>query len=1097
MAAQAWSNAVTHAVSSFGAAVSRKLTAGGAEEQLKAPVEHLLTVLGERLGLERIVCHGEVRLAEFGVRPDIRVDVGGGLVGYVELKAPGRSIDPAAFRDREAVQFERLSLLPNVLYSNGREWTLRQLGKPERTACLNLPLVSAGTRLAPADGSFAALIRDFLCWAPDPPRDLLGLVRAVSGLCRLLYFEVRDTLAGEGPRARTRGSGSFRALAEDWRELLFADLNDDAFADQYAQTIIFSLLLARRDGISFENRSIDEIAKLLGKQHSLMGRALQLLTQQEIADLGLSVILDTLTTVIGAVDWAHVERHDDDAYIHLYETFLKQYDSDRRKATGSYYTPLEVVDSMVGLVETVLVDRLGQARGFASRDVTVVDPAMGTGTFLINILDRVAHDVEMREGAGAVGPALREYVHTQLYGMELQLGPYAVAELRHYDALHRHGTQPSENGLRLFVTDTLDPPDPVARQMGMWYAPILQSRIEAARFKSEVPVMVVLGNPPYGERPIGGGKWIEGDPPGRPRRARAPLDDFRAPGNGKHEYKLANAYVHFWRWATWKAFDAHEDHPAGVVAFITLSAYCTGQAFRGMREYLRRTCDAGWIIDLSPEGQRSAVSTRIFPDVQQEICIGIFIRTGAPDPRRPAHIRRLGIAGHRTAKLDALTRLSLDDYRWRDVPRGWQEPFVEAQSTAWLETPLLTDLMPWTAPGVKSNRNWVKAPSPEVLEQRWLRLVNAPMSQKNDLMKATDARHIATRFSGSGTHRAVLGKPLADETGRCLSPILFGNRSFDRQWLIPDHRLIDRPRAELWTSRGDQQVFATIPNTEPPQAGPGITFTALLPDTHHYSGRGGLVVPLYRDAKATTPNIRHKLLAALSGRLGREISAEDLLAYIAAIVGHSGYSERFATDLATPGIRVPLTACPDIWDAAVKIGREVIWLHTFGERFDVADEGRARSMIGHCSVTIPADRRPRIVRMIPDTPSQMPDRMRYEPTSETLHIGTGAIRPVPEAVIRYEVSGMKVLKHWFDYRKKKPAAKRTSELDSIIAESWTPAWTTELLNLITVLGRLIDLEPAQRDLLEQTVENVQITLDDLRDAGVVPVLQEPLFPPGP
>lgn len=827
-----------------------------------------------------------------------------------------------------------------------------------------------------------------------------------------------------------------------------------------------------------------------------MGRALQLLTQQEIADLGLSVTLDTLTTVIGAVDWAHIESHDDDAYVHLYETFLKQYDRDRRKATGSYYTPIEVVDAMVGLVETVLVEQLGQVRGFASKDVTVVDPAMGTGTFLINILDRVACDVEVREGAGAVGPALREYVHKQLYGMELQLGPYAVAELRHYDALHRHGTQPSENGLRLFVTDTLDPPDPVARQMGMWYTPILQSRIEAARFKSEEPVMVVLGNPPYGERPTGGGKWIEGDPPGRPRRARAPLDDFRAPGNGKHEYKLANAYVHFWRWATWKAFDAHEDHPAGVVAFITLSAYCTGQAFRGMREYLRRTCDAGWIIDLSPEGQRSAVSARIFPDVQQEICIGIFIRTGAPDPRRPARIRRLGITGNRAAKLDALTHLSLDDDRWRNVPSGWQEPFVEAQSTAWLATPLLTDLMPWAAPGVKPNRNWVKAPSPEVLKRRWQRLVNAPVDQKNDLMKATRDRHIAKRFSGAGTRNAILGKTLAEEAGECPSPTPYGNRSFDRQWLIPDHRVIDFPRMELQRSVSTKQVFATIPHTEPPQTGPGITFTALLPDTDHYRGRGGLVVPLYRDAEAATPNVRHNLLSALAGRLGHDVNAKDLLAYIACIVGFSGYSERFADDLANPGIRVPLTACPGIWDAAVRLGREVIWLHTFGERFDAAEDGRPCSGTDHCSVTLPTARRPRIVRMIPDTSSQMPDRMRHEPETETLHIGVGEIRPVPEAVVRYEVSGMKVLKHWFDYRKKNPTAKRTSQLDSIIAESWKPAWTTELLNLIAVLGRLIDLEPAQRDLLEQTVANPQITLADLHDVSAVPMPQEPLFPSG-
>jgi len=1093
LSARSWPSAVAHAVSLFGAEVSRKLTAGGAEEQLKAPTERLLTVLGERLGLERIVCHGEVHLSEFGVRPDIRVDVGGGLVGYIELKAPGRSIDPKTFRDREAAQFAKLSLLPNVIYSNGQEWILRQLGRPERTARFNLPLAAAGSRLQPMDDAFAALIRDFLRWAPEPPRDLPGLVHAVSGLCRLLYLEVRDALAAEGHRPRTAGPGSFRSLANDWRELLFADLNDDAFADQYAQTVTFALLLARRDGISFENRSIEDIAKLLGKQHSLMGRALQLLTQQEISDLGLSVILDTLTAVIGAVDWAHVEGHDSDAYVHLYETFLKQYDRDRRKATGSYYTPNEVVNAMVALVETTLIERLGQSRGFASKDVTVVDPAMGTGTFLINVLERVAREIDAREGPGAVGPALREYVEAQLYGMELQLGPYAVAELRHYDALHHYGTQPPLNGLKLFVADTLDPPDPIARQLGMWYRPILQSRIEAARFKSDVPVMVVLGNPPYGERPAGGGKWIEGDPPGLRGRAPAPLDAFRAPGNGRHEYKLANAYVHFWRWATWKAFDAHEDHPAGVVAYITLAAYCTGQAFRGMREYLRRTCDEGWIIDLSPEGQRAAVNTRIFPEVQQEICIGIFVRAGAPDRTCPARIRRLSLSGDRAAKLDALAHLRLDDERWRDVPTGWREPFVQAQSTAWLSTPLLTDLMPWTTPGVKTNRNWVTAPSPDVLARRWERLVSAPAEQKDALMKATRDRHIAKRFSGAGTRRAALGRPLAEESGNCPAPERFANRSFDRQWIIPDQRVIDFPRHELRNSLSRRQVFATIPNTEAPESGPGVTFTELLPDTHHYSGRGGLVIPLYRDSSGAVPNIRPRLLAALASRIGHEITAEDLFAYIACIVGHAGYSKQFAAELAAPGIRVPLTALPGVWDSAVRIGHEVIWLHTFGDRFDAADDGRPRSGSNDCGVTLPVGRRPRTIRMIPDGPADMPERLQYDPATETLHVGVGQIKPVPEAVFRYEVSSMKVLKHWFDYRKKKPSAKRTSELDTIIAEAWKPAWTTELLSLITVLGRLVDLEPAQRVVLDRALDGPMITLTELYETGALPAPQAPLF----
>ena len=98
------------------------------------------------------------------------------------------------------------------------------------------------------------------------------------------------------------------------------------------------------------------------------------------------------------------------------------------------------------------------------------------------------------------------------------------------------------------------------------------------------------------------------------------MERFRAEGNARREHVLSDSYVHFWRWATWKVFDAHPEQPSGIVAFITPSSYTTGQGYAGMREYLRRTADEGWIIDLSPEGHRPSVGTRVFPGVQAARC---------------------------------------------------------------------------------------------------------------------------------------------------------------------------------------------------------------------------------------------------------------------------------------------------------------------------------------------------------------------------------------------------------------------------------------------------------------------------------------------
>lgn len=203
-----------------------------------------------------------------------------------------------------------------------------------------------------------------------------------------------------------------------------------------------------------------------------------------------------------------------------------------------------------------------------------------------------------------MGPFLRDMAARRLIGFERQAGPYAVAELRLYDALQRNRTEASAEGLRVYVADTLDDPFLEQLPLGTFYDAIAQSREAANRVKRDEHVMVVICNPPYDAAARGAGKWIES---GRTAAGRAPLDAFRTSGNGRYESVLTNQHVYFWRWATWKAFDQFAETPSGVVAFISPSAYLTSQGFAGFREYFRRTADEGWIVDVSPEGHQSDV----------------------------------------------------------------------------------------------------------------------------------------------------------------------------------------------------------------------------------------------------------------------------------------------------------------------------------------------------------------------------------------------------------------------------------------------------------------------------------------------------------
>jgi hypothetical protein len=1087
------SETVVEAVSQFGAMVLPKLSRGlgQPEDQLRAPLERLLGTVAKAVHL-RLVAHGEARLPNLKVRADYLITIGDVVTGYVEVKAPPKGAVPSRWStsSHDFRQWEKLKLLPNVLYTDGNEWALYRAGRlVGKVAVMRGDIRRSGKKLAPADDELLRVLTDFLNWLPQSPATLKQLVRNVAGLCRLLREEVDDALAAErAGNTNTR----FSRLAADWRQLLFPDLSDAEFADGYAQTVTFALLLARVEGISFDDRSIGEIAVLLGKSHSLMGKALSVLTEDW--SLGkLKVTVDTLVRVIGAVNWGPMDKGTDDAYLHLYEQFLQEYDPELRKKTGSYYTPNDVVAFMVRFVDQILREKLRLESGLASYNLKIVDPAMGTGTFLINVIDRVAKTIAEEEGPGAVGPRLQELAQ-RLVGFEKQTGPYAVAELRVSEAIHRHQqTDPPAEGMRLYLSDTLANPFADERQLdefmqpslgpGWTYEPIAKSRRGANQVKAREPVLVVLGNPPYRDKAKGLGGWVEkGDPAASP--VEPPLiNAFRTAGLGRLEYVLSNLYVYFWRWATWKVFDAHPEEPTGIAAFITTAGYLQGRGFAGMRRYLRETADEGWIIDVTPERHWPPVPTRLFPGVHQPLCIAIFARYGPPNRDEPANIHYVSIGGSRQDKFARLEMLALNDREWEPCSAKWNASLIPQGTNDWESFPAISDLFPWAHPGIKPNRTWVYAPHEDTLYDRWRCLIRAPQERKRQLMKETRDRTIDTRVSQI-EDLPETSPTLRDEMSLCPPPVRVGYRSFDRQWLIPDNRVVDFIRPDLWRVRSDKQVYLTEPRNEPVRGGPAITFTADPPDMHHYQGsRGGAVVPLYRDREGSVQNVAPGLLDFLGRKLDMVVSGEDLFAYTAAVSAHPGFTTRYAKELDAPGVRIPLTANSFLFQEAAHLGRRVIWLHTYGSRFSGDPEWTTGQPIQSKS------RRPGVHTVIPMTEEHMPDQISYDAASETLRVGAGEIRPVAPEVWNYEVSGMQVVRKWFGYRKRRPAGRRSSDLDDLSPTKWSAITTTQLLQLLNVLSLLTDLEPVQTDILTRIASDSLITVEDLEAAAILPVTQ--------
>ncbi|WP_432195851.1 type ISP restriction/modification enzyme [Streptomyces sp. bgisy027] len=348
------------------------------------------------------------------------------------------------------------------------------------------------------------------------------------------------------------------------------------------------------------------------------------------------------------------------------------------------------------------------------------------------------------------------------------------------------------------------------------------------------------------------------------------------------------------------------------------------------------------------------------------------------------------------------------------------------------DAPPLADLMPWSVAPPRLGRGWPAGPDPATLKARWDAFVKAEGPDREALLEPTRSRTLHSAVGqlpggSAGTEKLVRA------TGPCPEPVRVLHAPFDEQWLIPDHRLIDAARPELWRVLDEHQVFVL----ETPES--GLLATSALPLV-----RPGRIRPLYRRPGGTEPNLAPGLAEHLQDRLSGPLAPLDLLAWTVAAV--------------RPDLTVPLTADPELWARGVESGHRALWLmRRNGDR-----------------PKLPGGRRPYVRAPLPSRPLTLD----YDRDEETLLLGEGRISPVPPQAWDYEVAGVKVLEQWFTARVTEP---EPGTLAAIRPPTWPQAWTSELLELITVLALSAELRPLDQEL------TAPITRADLREAGVLPV----------
>lgn len=1086
------------AFQNFSATVTSKmsqLTAGEPEDQLRGPFEALIKEIAsqQRISVE---CTGETPLPGRLGKPDYAIHARRLLAGYVELKAPGVGANVKRFKGHNRDQWKRFSSIPNILYTDGNEWALYRSGElVGKIVRISGDVATDGKKAVNDDNvsKIVQVVHDFLLWEPfiptmnDDKIDLKKFAELLAPLCRMLRDDVNDALKdSENPLVH---------LANDWRDLLFPDASDDQFADAYAQTVTFALLLARSEGADPLN--LQTAVTALASQHSLLSRALLVLTEPD-AQSEIAASLDLLVRVIGVTPVTTLTGTKD-PWLYFYEDFLAAYDPKLRKDAGAYYTPVEIVNAQVRLIEDLLVNRLNKPLGFADPDVITLDPATGTGTYLLGVIIRALSRIRDEQGEGAVAGQATA-LSKNLYGFEIMVGPYAVTELRVSRSLRDFGATLPKEGIHIYLTDTLESPNAVPPPFPHLLKPLADQHKKALQVKSNVPVIVCIGNPPYDRHEAKSttsetnlsryGGWVRfGDPlPDALKKARrgkktplktkskstaaklkkreqhSILRSFIEPavraGHGVHIKNLYNLYVYFWRWALWKVFEHESSKGPGVVSFISASSYLDGDAFSGMREHMRRLCDEIWILDLGGEGRGTRKDDNVFA-IQTPVAIAIAFRASKPQGKKPSAVRYARLEGTRMDKLSILNNIkSLASLKWDVCPTDWQAPFRPAGVGKYFDWPLLTDLMPWQHSGAQFKRTWPICPDADVLKRRWRALLSNQDRAK--AFKETRDRKINSKCSPL-LEEGESEIPIDQLPLSCPPPRFepYAYRSFDRQWMFADSRLGDFLRPDLWRAHSDRQIYISSLFNHPLSNGPALTACNYVPDLHHFRGSYGAkeVIPLWRTAAKELANVTAGLLELLTKHYKSDVTPKMFLAYVYGILAQPAFTAHYMKALETRELRVPITKDAALFKKVRDTGARLLWLHTYGERF--VPRGKKRGQVPRG--------RAKCVKTVPDALDSYPEQFNYDAATRTLHIGTGEFRPILPEVYEFEVSGLKVVQSWLKYRMKKGSGKKSSPLDDIRPERWTSQFTTELLELLWVLESTLGIYPKQAKFLDEII----------------------------
>ncbi len=824
---------------------------------------------------------------------DFQVRRGARITGYVEAKRPGADL----LQEGEGEQVRRYRrTFPNLLLTNFREvWLYREGELVDRAEVVSL-----------GDGPALLLkILDLFTGFNSPPSlSAASLARQLASRTRILADRIEGLLERDTDKASDL-AGFYKAFSE----YLLAGIGHREFADLYAQTLAYGLLAARWQTPGHFDRQV--AAESIPPSSGILRDVFRFISLADpVPEVGW--IVDEIVALLAAapvrgmldryypgqkngLDTQRRRGRGRDPVLDFYQTFLHCYDPGLRKQRGVFYTPPELVSYVVRSVDRLLRTRLGKPHGLAEPGVTLLDPAAGTLTFMVEAIHCAVESAREEMGGGGVPALLRDHLLQDFYAFELMMAPYAIGHLKMSLILEELGRPPGkkkEERFHLYLTNALDMRELVQSSLP-YMSNLSQEAHEAGKVKKDLRVTVILGNPPWSGHSANRGL-------GRDE------EYHRMEGKERNTKWLQDDYVKFLRFAQRKIDEAGE----GIVAFVTNHSYLDNPTFRGMRRSLMATFDEMYLLDLHGNGKKKerapdgGTDANVFEDVRQGVAVAVFVKTPVKIPVKkpglPKRVFRADLWGGRAGKLRWLAEHDVETTEWRTVePAG--PAFLFAPRDAALEEEYnrgvaLTEIFPERSVGIVTGRDAFVIDTDPAEFRRRIRLLR----EKGE---AADAPKETVTWKLAGAVEALRKDGDWEER---FHRILY--RPFDWRTVFWAGYLVERPRERLMRHLLPGRNLGLI---VPRQAkeGPGALVTDVLVAHKAVSAYDiNSLFPLYLepaqgrlDGHGRIPNLAPDCL-----RLGEEPSPELVLHYVYAVLYSPPYRRRYNDLLRADFPRIPL-----------------------------------------------------------------------------------------------------------------------------------------------------------------------------------------------